>query len=138
MELSQFFVDIVCYLKYTGRLLDVLSLLLPVILLGLLENPGRNLWVTEKSTKKNLREGYHFFSCMSPFLCHFFVTFSDYSFPSSTSSLRRKNFLSRKWYALPPSFASLHQYLRIGSTKKISRNNFYLSIVVHSKFTRWE
>ena len=44
-----------------GSFLDVFFSLLAVILSELREKPKRKDWVTEKSTQKNLCEGYHFF-----------------------------------------------------------------------------
>ena len=44
-----------------GAFLGVFFLLLAVILSELREKPKRKDWVTEKSTQKNLCEGYHFF-----------------------------------------------------------------------------
>ena len=50
------------YFIYTGKLfLDVFFLLLFVILSELREKPKSKNWVTEKSTQKDLCEGYHFF-----------------------------------------------------------------------------
>ena len=68
-----------------GSFLDVLFLLLAVILLGLHEKPRKNKdWVTEKSTLKNLGDGYHFFNCTASFLCYFLLlsSFTPFPFPS--------------------------------------------------------
>ena len=65
-----------------GCFLDVLFLLLTVILLELYEKPGRNKdWVKEKSIKKNLCEGHHFFDCTSYFLYHFLLLSSSTPLP---------------------------------------------------------
>ena len=62
--------------------LDVLFLLLAVILSELYGKPRRNKdRVTEKSTKKNLCEGHHFFDCTPSFLCHFLLLSSSTPLP---------------------------------------------------------
>ena len=58
-----------------GSFLDVLFLLLAVILSERHEKPRRKDWVTEKSTLKNLCEGYHFFDYTLSFLCPFVAFF---------------------------------------------------------------
>ena len=90
--------QILCsYLIYTDRLLDVFFLLLAVILSELHENPRRKVWVTEKSTPKNLCEGHHFFGCTPSFLCHSLSPFSSTHSLSSTPILcRKKNFAPKK------------------------------------------
>ena len=65
-----------CYIVISNTLVsffvDVLFLLLAVILSELYENPRRKKdSVAEKSTKKNLCEGHHFFECTPSLLCHF-------------------------------------------------------------------
>ena len=65
-----------------GFFLDVLFLLLAVTVSELYEKPRRNKdWVTEKSTKKNLCEGYHFFDCTLSFLCRFLLFSSSTPLP---------------------------------------------------------
>ena len=61
-----------------GTFLDVLFFLLAVILSELHEKSKRKDWVTEKSTQKYLREGYHFFNCTLSIL-RFFAAFFIYS-----------------------------------------------------------
>ena len=63
-----------------GSFLDVLFLLLAGILSELHKKPRRKDWLTEKSTSKNLCEGYHLFDYTSFFLCLFVAVFV-YSLP---------------------------------------------------------
>ena len=64
--------------KLVGFFLNVLFLFCAVILSVLHEKPKRKDWVTEKSTKKYLCDGYHFFDCTLSVLC-LFAAFFVYS-----------------------------------------------------------
>ena len=77
---SNIFVQILySYFSYTGGLfIGRAILLLSVILSDLYEKPRRNKdCITEKSTKKNLWERYHFFDCTPSLLCHFLLLSSS-------------------------------------------------------------
>ena len=77
------------YIVVTNTLvgsLDVLVLLLSVILSELHEKTRRKDWVTEKRTKRNLREGYHFFDCTLSFPS-LFVAFFVYFLPLPNNAL---------------------------------------------------
>ena len=74
--LCKYYIDISDIL--VGSFLDVLSLLLALILSKRHEKPRRKDWVTEKSTEKNLCEGYHFFDYRFSFL---FLSFSTPPLP---------------------------------------------------------
>ena len=70
-----------------GFFFDVLFLLLAVLLSELYEKPRRKKdWVTEKSTKKNLRERHQFFWLHTLSTKSFFVAFFVYS-PSQVTYL---------------------------------------------------
>ena len=73
-----------------GSFLDVLFLLLAIMLSELHEKLRRKGWVTEKSIKKNLCEGHHFFDCSPSFLCHFMFIYSStpFLFPSDVIAKR--------------------------------------------------
>ena len=65
-----------------GFFFDVLFLLLAVLLSELYEKPRRKKdWVTEKSTKKNLRERHQFFDCTPFLLSHFLLLSSSTLLP---------------------------------------------------------
>ena len=68
-----------------GSFLDVFFLLLAVILSELHGKSRRNKdWVTEKSSYKNLYEGYYVFDCTPFFLCYFLLLSSSTLSPFPT------------------------------------------------------
>ena len=98
--------------------LDALFLLLAVILSEVHEKPRRKDWVTEKSTKKNLCEGYHFFDCTLS-LC-LFVAFFVYSLP--LSKWRACGMAPIKIYILPWMYSVWWYHEKTVENRKISYN----------------
>ena len=77
---------------------DVLYVVLSVILPELHEKPRRKDWVTEKSAKKNLCEGHHFFSLRAPLPVSFFVAFFVYAILCDHIMSERSKISLAIWY----------------------------------------